>query len=235
MTAPVYQTKTNFSTTSTSPFNISVPSGLAADDILVIIIGRNNFTAITSIVTDGSVTTCNSVQARATQTNGANYGTVIYWKRAIGDETIVTFTGTLATSQRDVCVLLRISGADWTFNGGVPIAASTPVASAGGAASVTPNAISVPTGVSRDGLYIAYCIDTGTAFNTTPGGYTGIITTGQLTSTGLNHIVYQKTVTATGDTPGNFGVGTTASFLTGGVVIVGTASTTLVRSQAFIF
>lgn len=233
MTSPVSDTTTTNTTTSTA-CSLTIPSGILADDLILLIFVRNNMTSLTDVACNSGSKPFTSLQGVAGPPGGASFRTSIWWRRADGAESgTVTSTVSANTSQRQVNIGVCIRGVDWAVNSGVPISCGTPVFGSS-ATSMDPPSCSMPGGVNRDFLALAHCCDIGPAFTGTPTGYTAIFSTGTVTATGLNHVLYYKQASGSSEDPSAFSTSSSTSYGTNTILIAGTAGVSL-TSQFIIF
>lgn len=165
MTTPTVAARASGTSGSTaqSTHAITLPAGITAGDLLVVIFGANNST--TTITTASSGWTTGTVQ-----NSSANASGVVFWKIAAGGDTLSVSTGTSAQSAH---TSYRITGAAST-----PTITQTKNDSIG--TNPDPPAVT-PAGGSKDYLYIAAAIVSGagvvtTNITTAPTGYSNLIT-----------------------------------------------------------
>ena len=158
MTTPVVAARASASTAFGTSHSITLPSGITAGDLLVVVFYSGTSTSTPSTSSSGW-----SMSAVSTSSNGCG---AVFYKVATGSDALSVTTATSAVARH---VSLRITGAS-----GTPTITST----TGTSAAPDPPSVT-PAGGSADYLYIAAAGEsavgvTSTTITSAPSGYSNL-------------------------------------------------------------
>lgn len=188
MAVPVITDTSTYTTTSTAPFNMPLPT-YAAGDLVVIIGLRNNA---------GTWTTPSgwNLLITAGPQSGGSARQATFWRIMDGSEgSSVSMTSSTTTSQRHACIAMTIQGFDATLN--PPIQAAT--ANTGNSNSPDPPSLAMSglTG-SPEILYFYDIFNVGAGYTTEPTDYSSVVSASM--SLGCVHLLVDRDTGTTSQT-----------------------------------